>query len=64
MMKKARSYGSTSVSNYRFVCWMFSIVASRMPLSWLWTDMIDADMPNHDFVCELDKDLGTVNGNQ
>jgi len=60
VIKKARSYGNMSVSRNRFVCWFFSIVASRMPLSWLWTDMIDADLPNHDFVCELDKDLGMM----
>lgn len=60
VIKKARSYGNMACSHNRVICWMFSIFASRMPLSWLWSDMIEADMPNHDFVKELDKDLGAI----
>lgn len=55
IIKKARSYGNMACSHNRLICWLFSVFASRMPLSWLWNDMIDADMPNHDFVSELDK---------
>jgi hypothetical protein len=62
VIKKARSYGNMSVTHNGLVCWFFCLVASRMPLSWLWADMVDADKPNHDFVSELDKELGTVGG--
>jgi 2-polyprenyl-6-methoxyphenol hydroxylase-like FAD-dependent oxidoreductase len=60
VIKKARSYGNMSVSHSRAVCWMFSIFASRMPLSWLWSDMLEADLPNRDFVLQLDKDLASA----
>ena len=58
VIKKARTYGNMSVSRNGLVCWLFSFFVTRMPLSWLWTDMIDADAPNHDFVKDLDKELG------
>ena len=60
IIQKARSYGDMSVSKKWFVNSLFYIVAAYMPLSWLWTDMIDADKPNHDFVHQLDKDLSAV----
>lgn len=60
VIKKARSYGNVSVSRNRLVCWMFTMFASRMPLSWLWDDMIEGDLPNHDFVVQLDKDFGAA----
>jgi hypothetical protein len=39
---------------------MFSVFASKMLLSWLWNDMISADLPNHNFVEQLDKDLSVM----
>ena len=48
-------------SHNRFICWVFSVFASKLPLSWLWDDMISADLPNHDFVEQLDKDLSVAN---
>jgi 2-polyprenyl-6-methoxyphenol hydroxylase-like FAD-dependent oxidoreductase len=62
VIEKARSYGDMSVSKSRIVCWLFYAVARWMSLSWLMTDMVDADTPNHDFVAQLDKDLAISNG--
>jgi hypothetical protein len=42
---------------------MFSVFASKMPLLWLWDDMISAELPNHDFVEQLDKDLSVADMN-
>jgi 2-polyprenyl-6-methoxyphenol hydroxylase-like FAD-dependent oxidoreductase len=60
VIKQAQSYGNMAGSHNQLICWMFSVFASKMPLSWLWNDMISADLPNHNFVEQLDKDLSVM----
>lgn len=61
VIKDARSYGNISCSHNRLLGWMFSFAASRLPISFLYKDMLGGDLANEDFVRALDKDLEALN---